>query len=189
MCDQRHLLVSALDLAVGPTVSLNHEAGSQPARALMNVGQAILLGQHLSRVTRKQCHPACSKRCQKGLMQVAVADNIAQRRDTKLVVSDECSPKAATLRDMNGLDRCCSIWPCTQVFEQDTAAVIDGQHARVSCRLVAICRCPIGVQHDNAFGLAGNTGQQQRQRTADWACPKNGNIRVLLVHDLAILRW
>jgi hypothetical protein len=43
------------------------------------------------------------------------------------------------------------------------------------------------MQHRNAVRMASIARQQQSQGAAHRACPENGDIHVLMIHDVTIL--
>ena len=187
--NQRHLFVGAFGLALGMAICHDCELGSQAECALSNIGQTILLSFDLSGFAFQEPHATVRKRGQKRLVQVGIADDVAQCWYTEFVMTDQGAAQAASLRHMDRQDRCRTGRPCAQAFKQHAAAVIDCQHTWISVGFMAIHRCAIRVQYTNAIRMACIAREQQSQGAAHRACTENGNIYVLMIHGVHILLW
>jgi hypothetical protein len=76
-------------------------------------------------------HATADYRLSQLFVKLAITHHASKFGYVKVIVSDNSAPKPTALRHMNGLYQGGLLWPGAQTFEQDTTAVVDGQHARV----------------------------------------------------------
>lgn len=151
---------------------MDNEAGDDPLRC------AVAAERNLGgiAVRRDAAYPAVVHAphrldsCVESGQQIAVTHHVAERVDAVLTAVDQRPTEAATLRDVDAVDRRCGAGiPRTETFQDLACAVRQRQGPRVAGAGVTLSV----VEQEHAVPAVG---QRQRQRHADGTGADDGHV-------------